>query len=208
MKVNTKLLVLTGMLLGAIFMGAQWLAQSHSPLSEQDLVNASLYPEPKPINAFHLVNNLGKPFTEKELIGHWTMVFFGFTNCPSMCPTAMAVLNQMYGKLRNVPLPVIVFISVDPKRDNLKKLGQYVQGFNPHFIGVTGSKAEIDGLTRQMSVLYIKIKPEAGSAGEYNIDHSGSILLINPQGQLHAVFSMPHDADKMVKDYTTIIEHG
>lgn len=206
MKLNTKLFLITVVLLGVIWVGLQWLNQRHAFITDHDLASASIYPEPKALQPFQLREASGQVFTEKNLLGQWSLVFFGFTNCPSICPTSMAVLNQVYNKVNNAAKPQVIFVSVDPERDTLKRIGQYVQGFNPHFIGVKGQKEQIDALARQMSVLYIKLKPETGN--NYTIDHSGAILLINPQGKLHAVFTAPLDAEKMVKDYSLIVANS
>src|SRR6185312_15826291 len=94
---------------------------------------------------FHFIDNHGLPFSKKNLKGHWSMIFFGFTHCEVVCPTMMAELNKMYKKLQHdLPenlLPLIVFISVDPERDTIKQLNKFVNSFNPHFMGVNADIA-------------------------------------------------------------------
>lgn len=91
---------------------------------------------PREINAFSLVGIDQKPFTNSSLRGHWTMIFFGFTNCGYLCPTTMTELAKMYHQLEKQgvkELPEVVMISIDPDRDSLEKLGNYVKAFDPHF---------------------------------------------------------------------------
>lgn len=174
------------------------------PLS---LASGTLFPLPRPLHVFSLQDQNKQKFTEKNLQGHWTYVFFGFTHCPMVCPTALATLKQFYQDLVHnhvQPLPQIVFISVDPERDTPAVIKKYLSGFNTAFVGATGSKKELDALTQQFNVVYAKIMPE-GDASHYSIEHSGTILLVNPQGEMFAVFSAPQDADKMAEDYQKII---
>lgn len=168
--------------------------------------------EPRTIHPFQLTTGKNQAFTNQNLQGKWTFLFFGFTHCPMICPTAMASLNQIYLKLQTdkQPLPQIVFISVDPERDTATLTGQYASGFNPHFIGATGDEQQLAKLTQELGVVYLKTVlkgSEPDEADTYAIDHSSTILLINPQGQLAALFSIPHDPEKIVKDYLQLVHH-
>lgn len=170
---------------------------------------ATVLPQPRPIQKFQLVDDHTQPFTNENLQDHWTLVFFGFTHCPSICPTTLAVLNQAYQQMQTAklePLPRVLFISVDPEQDSPAVIRSYVQGFNKNFLGATGTKAEIDALTQQFSVMYMKVAAagDAGKKGVYSIDHSGTILVVDPKGELFAVFSTPHVASHLVEDMQVI----
>lgn len=168
----------------------------------------SLLPHPKAINAFALTDINGKPFTEKSLQGHWSLLFFGFTHCAMVCPTSMTALKQTYEQLQqdHAALPEVVFISVDPERDNLQQIKRYVHTFNPNFTGATGSQAQLAALSNQMGVLYMKVTQPNAKAQDYSIDHTGSILVVNPKGELAAIFTMPHDSQKMTADLKVIMK--
>lgn len=138
-----------------------------------------------------LTRHDGKPFTNEDLRGHWTLVFFGYTHCPDICPVTMNVLAEAKKKAP-VDFPQVVFISVDPQRDSVAMLGDYVHYFDPQFTGVTGDEKMIQALTLQTSVVYMKVPGASGNENDYLVDHSSSILLINPEGQLAAFLRAPH----------------
>lgn len=172
-------------------------------------VSGTLLPQPRAISAFDLTDNNGKPFTNASLKNHWTFVFFGFTNCPHICPTTMAELNKMYNSLKTDNLsamPQVVMISVDPERDTVKRMNTYVKSFNTAFIGATGSEQQISAMTKQLGIAYMKVQSKKDKLQtNYDIDHSGTVMLFNPQGDLVAFFSMPHDAIKIAQDFTSIM---
>ena len=137
------------------------------------------------------------------------MVFFGFTHCGYMCPTTMAELGKTYRLLAEKgvsPLPQVVMISVDPDRDSLVKLGHYVKAFDPHFYGARGSEASIKSMSSEMGIAYLKVADkDAKNTNNYDIEHTGSVMLFNPKGELAAFFTSPHQADLLAKDYTLLV---
>ncbi len=170
---------------------------------------ATIFSPPQDIAKFSLVDTKGRPFNNNTFWGHWTFIFFGFTSCAQICPPTMNNLNHMYQILlkdQQNPMPQVVLISIDPATDTLNKLGDYVQSFNAHFQGATGDKSELDKLTSNLGILYQKTKDK--KTGQENIDHSGAILLINPAGQLTAIFSAPHDPAAMAKDFQLIVANS
>ncbi len=177
------------------------------------LISGTVLPEPRDLSAFNLVDANNKPFTNKNLTGHWTLVYFGYTHCPVVCPKAMATLNQVYTQLQQnkQPLPEVVFVSLDPQRDTPARIGQFATSFNPEFQGLTGSTTEVDKVMQEFGALAIKIK-QPGSAGKdskdnYKIEHSSNITLINPAGKFYAVFTAPHDAASIAQDLKSIINN-
>ena len=172
------------------------------------LLSGTVFPTPRQINPFQLTGDNKKPFTNANLQNHWTFVFFGFTHCPALCPTTLSTLNQVYKNLQTdhpQQLPQVLFISVDPEQDKPKVIREYLSGFNPAFVGATGSAASIDTLTQEFNVMYAKVFPDGDK--NYTIDHSGTIILIDPNGQVYAVFSTPHNANNIAKDYMDIVDH-
>ena len=168
-------------------------------------LHGTLLDEPRAVQPFSLTGTDHKPFNNDSLHGSWTMIFFGFTNCGYMCPTTMAELGKMYRLLEEQgvkTLPQVVMISVDPARDNLDKLGHYVNAFDPHFYGARGSEDSIKAMTREMGIAYLKVaRKNTDDATNYDIEHTGSVMLFNPQGELAAFFTSPHQADLLAKDY-------
>ena len=187
-----------------------WLAVAispgHKPVTIPADLSATVLAVPKPIDDFSLIDQDGRPFDLQRLKGHWTFLFFGYTHCPDVCPTTMAVLGQLAAQLAETPRGLdqtqFALVSVDPARDTPAQLKRYVAYFGKDFLGVTGSEEAIAGLTRQLGVLYVRVPGTTDQ--NYTIDHSAAILLIDPRGRLSAVFSAPHDAERMARDFLRI----
>lgn len=166
-------------------------------------------PQPTQITDFTLTDNHGKPFSKENMKGHWTMLFFGFTNCGMVCPATMAALNNMYKILqKDLPkdqLPQVVLISVDPDRDTVARLNDYVNAFNPSFTGARGDMNMTQALEKQLHIVAEKMQADGAGKNHYTINHSAEIMLFNPNVQLQAFLSYPHQAEQMAKDYKLII---
>lgn len=153
-----------------------------------------------------LVKDDGSVFTLDDLTGQWNLLFFGYTHCPDICPTTMGVVAQArkIAIANNHLFPQVFFVSVDPERDKLETLTEYVQYFDTDFIAVTGDEKLIKAFTLQMSVVYMKM-PAEDDTGDYIVDHSAALLLINPEGKLVAFFNSPHNPKTILKDFQTVI---
>jgi protein SCO1/2 len=208
---------LLGIGIGAIVFGAIWLVLNFRiapeppglPLSID--TTATVLSEPMTVPSFQLTDHHARPFTENNLQGQWTFLFFGYTYCPDICPTTLALLKQVDQLLRDqktlLPIkhPRFVFISVDPARDTTERLAEYVSYFNPAFLGVTGLEEQLQALTQPLGIAYRRA-PDSESNENYLIEHSSSILLVNPQAQLQALISPPHDATAIAEDYRKILD--
>ena len=167
-------------------------------------LRATVFSTPRALQPFTLVDHTGKNFDNRALEGRWSFVFFGYTHCPDVCPTTLSVLNSVARKLEADKDRVqFVFISIDPGRDTPEQLGQFVSYFNGAFIGATGSENSINALTRQLGVIYARVAENSGS-DTYVMDHSASVLLFDPAGRFHAVFTPPLDATEMANDFILI----
>jgi protein SCO1 len=136
---------------------------------------------------FHLVDQNGKAVTEADLIGKWSLVYFGYTHCPDACPTALndiAIALDELGPKREAVRPV--FITVDPERDTAEALKAYVTSFDAPILALTGSAEQIAQAAKSYRVYYAK-HPEAG--GDYSMDHSSVIYVMDPQGRFTASFT-------------------
>lgn len=164
---------------------------------------------PRPINKFSLDGIDKKTFNNASMHNRWTIVFFGFTSCGYLCPTTMAELGKMYRILEHkkiVNLPQIVMISIDPERDDQVKLAHYVHSFHPQFYGALGDEKTIMAMTREMGVAYTKVYDKKNSDSQnYDVQHSGALMLFNPYGELNAFFTTPHHADLLARDYMLLI---
>lgn len=173
-------------------------------LPQAAMTAGTLLEPPRPLPPLTLVDQAAQPFTLERLRDRWTFLFFGFTNCPDVCPATMGVMAQIEKSLHDLPedeRPSIVLVSVDPERDTPAQLASYVKYFSPSFTGVTGTQDAIDAFTRSMGVPVAISKRE----GSYSVDHSAAIFLIDPDANLRALFSTPHEPDKIGADYRRIV---
>jgi protein SCO1/2 len=160
------------------------------------------FPTPRVVADFALETAQGEPFSLDDLEGRWNLLFFGFTNCPDVCPDTLAVLDQSMQQLRLMrreTLPQVVFVSVDPERDQGESLADYVSWFNSDFVGVTGPEPQLVALTRQLGVAYYRETPDEAT-GFYNVDHSAAVMLVDPEGRLVGRFSHPLDPARVTAD--------
>ncbi|QOC23424.1 SCO family protein [Wenzhouxiangella sp. AB-CW3] len=167
-----------------------------------DLREARLFPQARHVDEFQLETAAGESFTRSDLEGRWTLLFAGFTNCPDICPDTLAVLAQSMRDLdmmRQETLPQVVFLSVDPERDQGEHLAEYVRWFHDDFIGVTGDLEEIDRFTRQLGLVYFHEEADE-ETGFYNVDHSASILIIDPEGRLYGRFGPAVTSEDVTAD--------
>jgi len=151
------------------------------------------YPLPRKVSDFTLTNNHNQPMTNADLNGQWTLAFVGYTYCPDICPTTLAALNKAYPKIvatvSEQPIKVW-FISVDPKRDTIERLAEYVGFFNSEFIGATAEHKQLYPLVRSMGMMYSM--SESTDEPNYLVNHSGSVVVINPLGQVIGRFKPKH----------------
>lgn len=157
---------------------------------------ATVLSEPRALKPFALTRGDGSAFTESSLAGQWSLVFFGFTHCPDVCPSALIMLDKVKETLGDIE---IVFISVDSRRDTPEIVQQYVEYFDPEFIGVTGDEQGVKDATSALSVAYEFIPSDDGSE-EYTVVHSSTVILVDPAGRMHAIFTPPLHADAIAHD--------
>jgi protein SCO1/2 len=159
-----------------------------------------LHQTPRNFGEINLIDHKGQPFMRSRLEGKWSLVFFGFTYCPDICPTTMAFLNQFVASLEGTEAEdtQVVLVSVDPARDTVEQLAAYVPYFNPDFVGVTGEFLEIHRFATALNTPFRKVP---GQGDDYLVDHSANVVLINPRGDYHGFFKAPLDQAKMKLTY-------
>lgn len=160
---------------------------------------ATVLPMTRPLPAFSLTDHEGRPFDQDSLRGNWHVLFFGFTHCPDICPATLQQLAIARDRVvaEGGNFPEIVLVSVDPERDSPDVMAAYVANFGEDVTGATGALTELTALTGGLGIFFAK---SADSGNSYSVDHSAAVLLIDPAGNWHAVFSAPHDVDKFVAD--------
>lgn len=173
----------------------------------KDLI-AVMRPHVSTLQPFTLIDHNEKAFTINNLKDKWSFVFFGYTHCPDICPTTLFTLKQVNNALKKHPQSAsalqTIFVSIDPGRDKAKGLSEYIKYFNKDFIAATGTVDNLTAFSKQFSAAYIK--EESDSSGNYLMSHTSSIFLVNPDMQIVASFSPPHDADTITTQYLKI--HG
>ena len=183
---------------------------------------ASLYPEAKSvseklnfINDKSIDTHLSEVSKEK-----WALLYFGYTSCPDVCPIDLSKINMTYQMLENQEELQVVFISVDPMRDT-GKLDQFASAFNPSFLGLTAHQKELMTISKSLGVYHEVVESQklaqedhsnhdshgATKTAHYDIDHTSSYLLFNPELKLTALLTSPHEPKAMAKAIDTIIEN-
>lgn len=204
-RIKILLTILAGIsvLLGAFLV---YLVFVFNPITKESLRNDSffVYDAPIHIDDFSLTDQLGDTVTQELLANKWTLVFFGYTFCPDICPLTMASIRQFYDLLEKnsaINDVQVAMISVDPNRDTPEKLASYVNFFNPAFIGLTGDYSSLYSLSRQMNVAfsYLRVDDE-----NYLITHNGEIMLIDPQGNNVGFFKAPYQPELMLENFQAV----
>ena len=163
---------------------------------------AALFGDERPLPDFALTDHAGRAYTRRNLDDGWTLLFFGYTHCPDVCPITLATMSASMDAVRVLggEPPRVVFVSVDPERDLPRNLGGYVASFGEDVLGVTGPHDQLRKLTRALGVTYAR----DGDGPGYLVEHSAALLLVNPEGALQAVFAPPHEPDVIARDLVAI----
>lgn len=164
------------------------------------------YHDAVPLPEFALRGPRGA-FSNTHLTGRWSFVFFGYTQCPDVCPTALTLMKDVRAILGTAPTAPpfqVVFVSVDPRRDTDELLQQYLAAFDPSFIGITGDDDALLPLAKTLGVYYRR--NDGTDVQRYTVDHSATIFLVNPRGRMVAVFSPPQIVANVAASYRRIAQ--
>jgi len=177
------------------------------PSTIPDELRDYLIEKPVALPNFILTDSKGNVFDQDHMKGKWSFVFFGYTNCPDVCPETLTELDtaasRLVGLNKNHDKIQYVFISVDPRRDTPKLLGEYLRYFSSDFVGATGSLKELIKLTNAVDIGF-----EYGPGDKnYEVAHSSAMLLINPQGQYYARFAAPQYSDDIVDGFKLVSQY-
>jgi len=161
------------------------------------LTSGTWLPAPRTVAAFQLTDQSGRPRSNADLLGHPTLLFFGFTYCPDVCPTTLAAVA---GALRRAPGTgmQVLFVSVDPERDTAAALKDYLGAFDREFIGLRGDAQATAPLMKSLGAIAMR-EPLPG--GGYTVDHTATLYLLDHRGRLVAVFTPPYDPGQLAADF-------
>ena len=176
-------------------------AMSHEQLRDRGVY---VHEPARKVKTFELVNHQGEAFTKDHLQGQWSLVFFGFTHCPDICPTTMAMLDRALATIEHEEIRQstrVVLVTVDPARDTVDKLSSYMPYFNPEFTGLTGEFISIAKLASNLNAAFQKVP---GDNGHYSVDHSAHIFVLNPQGDFQGFIKPPFDAQGFATNYQAL----
>jgi protein SCO1 len=176
------------------------------PAPAVELTTGTYLARARELPDFSLIDQQGRVFGSANLRGHWSLLFFGYTNCPDFCPTTLTTLAAVQKRLRAAKAPVlpqVIFVSVDAKRDTPAQLKKYVPYFDPEFIGLTAAdQPSIEAVAKKLGVA-VAVEPASG--GNYTVDHSGAIFVLTPDGRLSAILTGPFSVDALQSDFERIV---
>jgi protein SCO1/2 len=172
-----------------------WLARELDSSAPQ-LASGTWLAQPRTVSGFRLVDHLGHPFTEHDLQGRPSLVFFGFTHCPDVCPTTLAKLHQVR-KTSGITGLQVLFVTVDPQRDTPEVVGKYAHAFDPDFIGLTADPKDLEKMLAGFGVAALRVDLPGG---DYTMDHSAAVFLVDARGRIVGVFTPPFDVQRFAQD--------
>ncbi|MFZ1071413.1 MAG: SCO family protein [Methyloceanibacter sp.] len=194
MRARLIAFVIAGFLIGAIAGAGALLVANPQGGQPVQSSGAALIGGP-----FSLVGADGKPVTDRDFRGRYMLIFFGFTHCPDICPAELQVIAQALEQLGDKAKTVVpIFITLDPERDTPEAMANYVKSFGPNFVGLTGSPEAIAAAAKAYRVAYSKVENK-DSAGDYSVDHSALVYLMDPEGRYVTHFSYGLSADQMAE---------
>ena len=170
------------------------------------LVSGKILVRPMEIDRFELIDQKNEVFNNKSLEGGWTVLFFGYTNCPDVCPTTIYKLAEIKNELKEDLSSTsfnTVLVTLDPDRDSTDRLEEYIGYFDESMLGVTGTYENIQSFTSSLSVFYQRINKEEG----YDFNHTASIFVFNKDGSLFATMSPANTIGELTQDFYTILNN-
>jgi protein SCO1 len=167
---------------------------------------------PRELPVFTLQQSDRTQLMAGELRGHWTVVFIGFTYCPDVCPTTLGELAQAQARWATLPestRPRVLFVSVDPERDTIEKLGEYAHGFHKDTLAATADLPSLEAFAKSLSLVFAKVPlGKDPAADQYTIDHSAALVVLDPQGRMAGVIQPPLKPKAIAEDLIALTEAG
>ncbi len=175
-------------------------------LQESLTTSLALPTDFKSVPEFELQDANGELITQAVLDDKWSLMFFGYTKCPDVCPITLQILKNVVTQLeeQGKEAPQIVFVSVDPVRDTSDVMKQYIAYFDERFVGITGDRNKVHEMTSALGIV-ASFTANEEDPDNYLVDHTASMLLIDPQGRLRAKVTPPLEAQNIISDYLNIV---
>ncbi len=196
--------VLALIIAGAGLATALWWRQP-AFFAQPSLLTGTMFAPRRELPDFTLIDHQGRSFAPANLKGAWSVLYFGYTNCPDVCPATLSTLAAVEKRLRaaNTARPKVVFISVDAARDTPEQLARYVPYFDPEFLGATAKdQATIEDVAREFGVVVLLTPHKDGT---YSVDHSSAMVVVDPKGRIAAILTGPFTTDSLQADFTQIL---
>lgn len=166
---------------------------------------ALLWPGPRRAADCTLRTHTGQPWTPRALIGRWTLAYFGYLGCPDVCPSTLGALAGLRARADAAEeLPALLFVSVDPANDTPERIGPYLAHFDPALLGLSGTPDQIERLTRSLGVFH---QESIDASGTRTVDHTTSVIVIDPAGNGVAALSGTHDSALLLEQYRLVRRH-
>ena len=201
---TTLLILLVALATGAGLLTAEYVYNRDPQADGRQLQTVHLLSKPRELPVFALQQSDRTPLVPGELRGHWTVVFLGYTFCPDVCPTTLAQLAQAQKQWAALPestRPRVLFVSVDPERDTVERLGEYAHGFHRDTLAATADVPSLEAFARSLSLVFAKAPPPEGApADQYTMDHSGTLAVLDPQGRMAGIVQPPLDPKAIAAD--------
>lgn len=172
-------------------------AGCQQPTADPSFEHVQVPDSPRPVAEFELLDQHGESFNRADLQGQWTVLFSGFTHCPDICPATLGLLKSVEAGLEGAAGYRTVFVSVDPDRDTPAQLREYLDWFNPDWIGLTGPPAQLGGLLDSLGMAHVRVPL---GEGDYTMDHTTAVALINPDAMVAGYWKAPLDAAALAED--------
>lgn len=207
---RTTLLVLAAALAAGLGLVAARFVFAPKPADTAPATRAvRLFSPVRELPAFSLRQSDGTALVPGELKGHWTLVFLGFTHCPDICPTTLTELSRAQKQWESLPesvRPRVLFVSVDPERDTPDRIGEYAHAFHRDTLAATADIPTLERFTSSLSLVFAKVVPDDAPPGQYTIDHSATMAVLDPQGRMAGIVRQPLDVPGIAADLRHLTE--
>lgn len=211
MKRPSHRLLLLAMLVALMIATAWWVFQRHPAAdwaSAPPALQGVMWPVARPVADFELHDQHGQRFNADNLRGHWSLLYFGYLQCPDVCPTTLQSLHGLSALIARsdteAVLPQVVFISVDPEHDTAQRLASYLSYFDERFIGLSGDAAQLALLAQSLGVMYAEYRDPNGVR---SMDHTTSVLIVDPQARAVAALPAPHQPVMMLQQWQQLRDY-
>lgn len=203
MRRSTTVLVVLALVVAAA--AGAWLARSLQREQGVQLLHATALSPPQPLPEFSLLAENGRPITRAAVQDQWSLLFFGFTHCPDICPTTLSSIARAFKALGRPDRVQVLFITPDPERDTLPVLAKYVPAFDADFLGLRGGLDDTRKVASEFKIFFAKSR--GSTPGAYSVDHSAQSFVLDARGRLRLLVTherlqedLTHDLRELLRE--------